>query len=89
MFLTTRQKEVLAAQGKYAENKAVADDAAHLDMNRSTMHGINSNVFNNFREAVEVLDEYFPIFEGRMKKHYPEIWEHLRSIRGKMQKVKQ
>ena len=89
MFLTTRQKQVLDGQGKNAVNKAVADTTDHLDMNRSTMHGINSNVFNNFREALEVMDEYFPIVEGRMRKHYPEVWDRMRSLRLKMTRVKQ
>lgn len=54
------------------------------------MHSINSNIFNNFREALEVMDEYFPVFEGRFKKkkNYDELWDRMRSIRAKMMRVK-
>jgi len=54
------------------------------------MHSINSNIFDNFKEALETMDEYFPIFEGRFKKkkHYDELWDRMRSIRLKMSKIK-
>ena len=85
MFLSSKQKEVLEAQGKNAINKKVADN--RLGMPRSTMHSINSNVFNNFREGLEVMDEYFDVFEGRYKRHEDEIWDRMRSIRLKMKRM--
>lgn len=90
LFLSSRQKEVLEAQGKNATNKKVADNYDRLNMPRSTMHSINSNIFDNFKEALETIDEYFPIFEGRFKKekHYDELWDRMRSIRLKMSRIK-
>lgn len=87
MFLSSRQKEILAAQGKDARFKGTADQPDRLNMNRSTMHSINSNIFNNFREALEAMDEYFPVFEGRFKRHEPEVWDRMRSLRLKMKKM--
>jgi len=86
MFLTSRQKQILDAQGRNAERKKTAH--VDLDMPRSTMHSINTNVFNGFLSALEAMDEFFPVFEGRYRKHYPEVWERMRSIRNKMQKAK-
>lgn len=87
MFLTSKQIEVLEAQGKDARNKKVADDIDHLNMPRSTMHSINSNIFNNFREALVVMDEYFDVFEGRYKRHEDEVWDRMRSIRLKIKRI--
>jgi hypothetical protein len=86
VFLSSRQKEVLEAQGKYAEYKKVADDKDRLNISRSTLHSINSNIFNNFREGLETMDEYFDIFDGRYKRHFNEVWDRMRSIRYKMKK---
>lgn len=88
MFLSSKQKEVLEAQGKNAINKKVAHNYDRLNMPRSTMHSINSNIFNNFREALEVMDEYFPVFEGRYKRHEKEVWDRMRSIRSKIKRTK-
>ena len=87
MFLTSKQKEVLEAIGKDAVNFKIADDVDHLNMPRSTMHSINSNVFNNFREALEAMDEYFDVFEGRYRKHEAEVWDRMRSIRLKIKRM--
>jgi len=87
LFLSTKQKQVLEAQGRKAENKRVADNHDRLNMPRSTMHSINSNIFNNFREALDVMDEYFDVFEGRYRRHGDPVWERMRSIRYKMKQA--
>ena len=86
VFLSTKQREVLEAQGKNAIRKKVASN--DLGMNSSTFHSINSNIFKNFREALEVMDEYYPVFEGRFKRHDLEVWDRMRSLRAKMQRTR-
>lgn len=88
MFLTRAQKRVLEAIGKDAINFKVADD--NLKMKRSTMHSINSNIFENFVEALEVMDEYFSIFEGRIKRRggdESDVWDLMRSLRLKIKRM--
>ena len=88
MFLTEAQKRVLDAIGKDALNFKVADH--NLKMKRSTMHSINTNIFDNFVEALEVMDEYFPIFKGRIKRRGgsdSDVWDRMRSIRLKIKRM--
>jgi len=87
MFLTTRQKEVLNAQT--LSKRAIKIPEYRLNVKKSTINSINTQVFSDFMEALEIMadDEYWEIFEGRFKKHYENVWDNIRIIRGKMQKI--
>lgn len=84
MFNTTRQKEVLEAQTPRYRSQKIPSD--RLGISESAIHSVNSDVFNNFVEALELMadPDYFQIFEGRFKKHKTEIWSLTRQIRTLM-----
>ena len=84
MFLTERQKEVLKAQTSIARNGAIPYQ--RLGVSPSTVHSINSEIFQNFLEGLQVIadQDNFDTFKGRMKKHRADIWDLTRQIRGQI-----
>jgi len=84
MFLTTRQKEVINAQKPRERSQAIPN--RRLDITESALHSINSDIFMNFVEALELMadSEVFEIFKGRFKKHHTRVWESTRAIRSQM-----
>jgi len=63
-FLTKREREILEALGKYNENKNVAHQK--LGVAQSTVRSHSTKIFKKFVEALEVIVEYQPVFEGRL-----------------------
>ena len=84
IFLTTRQKEVIHAQKPRARNNAIPHQ--RLGVTESTIHSINTEIFENFVEALELMadPDVFEIFKGRFKKHHTRVWENTRAIRSQM-----
>lgn len=87
MFLTTRQKAVVESQKPTMRYNMVPSE--RLGISDSTIHSINSEIFNNFTEALELMadHEVFEIFRGRFKKHKDDVWEHTRQIRSLLKEI--
>jgi len=60
-----------------------------LGVTQSSIDATNTHIFNNFIEALVVMteEEYEVIFEGRLKKHKPQIWEATRKLRKRMNEM--
>lgn len=82
MFLTERQKEVLEAQTSRARSNAVPHQ--RLGVSASTVNSINTEIFQNCMEALEVMadPEVFAIFRRRFKRRKEEAWDYTRQIRA-------
>lgn len=82
MFLTERQKEVLEAQTSRARSHAVPNQ--RLGVSESTVNSINTEIFQNCMEALEVMadPDVFAIFRRRFKRRKEEAWDLTREIRG-------
>ena len=82
MFLTERQKEVLEAQKP--TNRYHLQPRDRLGVRESTIHSINTEIFQNFMEALEVMadPDVFNIFRRRFKRRKDEAWALTREIRG-------
>jgi len=84
IFLTKRQQEVINAQMPLARNHELPH--RRLGVTESTVHSINTEIFENFVQALEVMadKDVFELFKGRFKKHHTRVWESTRKIRSKM-----
>jgi hypothetical protein len=80
-LVTERQKEVIHALGKFNENKNVAHD--RLGIVQSTVRSTCTSVFVNFVETLELMDEYFPVFQRRFS-YKPELYTQLRRLSRKI-----
>ena len=87
MFLTERQKEILAAQTSRAKYQTTPGE--RLGIHGDTIHSTNTYIFNNFLEALEVMTdpENLDTFKGRFKKHEETVWEKTRLLRALLKRV--
>lgn len=70
-FLTPREEEILKALGRDNQNKNVA--AHGLGITQKGLSSHLSRIFLRALDAMDVVAEYAPIFEGRLSKHETRI----------------
>ena len=78
LFLSHRELEVLDAIGKYATNKITAHEKlinarTGKYLSSSTVRAHLTRIFKRYMEAMDVMAEYAPVFEGRFEKHKNKI----------------
>jgi hypothetical protein len=83
MVLSEKQKRRLEAQGRFGENRHVA--ALNLLISQGTLNSSNTRIFVDFMELLEVMNEYYAIFERRFR-NSPEALKMLRSLARKIRK---
>jgi len=82
-MVTEIQRKTIEALGTQNENFYVAADK--LGISQKAMISRVSEIFEDFGETVNIVNDNFPIFARRMREH-PEIYSALRSIARKMRK---
>ena len=83
MVLSEKQKLRLQTQGRFGENRRVA--AGMLGIKQGALNSCNTRVFVDFVELLDVMNEYYPVFERRFR-HSPECLRQLRSLARKIRK---
>jgi hypothetical protein len=83
MVLSQKQKSRLFAQGRFGENKKVA--AMELGISQGTLNSCNTRVFVDFNELLVAMDDYYPVFERRLRTS-PESNTVLRRLSRKIKK---
>jgi hypothetical protein len=86
MVLSEKQKLRLQVQGRFGENRRVA--AEMLGIRQGALNSCNTRIFVDFVELLDVMNEYFPVFERRFR-HSPESLRQLRSLTRKVKKSMQ
>lgn len=80
--MTKCQNKILRAQGIHGKSrKLVAQD---IRKSRSHIHTTNTTIYQDFREALEVFNEYYPLFERRVLRDSDEVKELLLSLNRKI-----
>ena len=84
MGLTKKQKDTLIAIGKKAQNFHVRgtkarDRVVNVDERLST-------IYHSFLEHLEWIDEYYPIFERRLRRDNVEVKERLVRLNRRISK---
>ena len=87
MFTTERQKEILDAQKPISRSNQIPH--RRLGVSSSTVNSINTEIFQNFIEALEVMadQDNLDTFRGRFKKHKDHVWALTREIRSNLNKI--
>jgi len=80
---TKRQREVVRALGKENQNKRVAHEG--LGIKTSSVRSSVTRTYQSFIEDLKLVDEYFPVFERRLKKD-TETYKLLRRVARKIRK---
>jgi hypothetical protein len=83
MVLSEKQKLRLQVQGRFGENRRVA--AGMLGIRQGALNSCNTRIFMDFVELLDVMNEYYPVFERRFR-HSPECLRGLRSLMRKIRK---
>ena len=83
MVLSEKQKLRLQVQGRFGENRKVA--AGMLGIRHGALNSCNTRIFVDFVELLNVMNEYYPVFERRFR-HSPECLRGLRSLARKIRK---
>jgi len=83
MVLSEKQKLRLQTQGRFGENRRVA--AGMLGIKQEALNSCNTRIFVDFVELLDVMNEYYPVFERRFR-HSPECLRQLRSLARKIRK---
>jgi hypothetical protein len=83
MVLSEKQKLRLRAQGRYGENMKVA--AVNMGISQGALNSCNTRVFVDFNEMLEVMNEYYPIFERRFN-NSPESLSLMKKLSKKIRK---
>ena len=87
--MTWKQKEVIEALGRFNENRHVIDD--RLGVSKAAVRSRLTRAYQQFMEDLELFNEYYPIFERRIKhdlneKGQPNAYSLARSIARKIRK---
>jgi hypothetical protein len=83
MGLTTNQKKVLKAIGKHNETRNVA--ANGLGITQGALDATLNQIYTDFKDTLEALDEYYEVFARRLKHESDnEVYSRLRRIARKM-----
>ena len=81
MVLSEKQKTRLRTQGRHGEYKEVA--AMDLGINQGALNSCNTRIFVDFKEMLEAMNEYYPIFERRFR-NTPESLKLMKSLTRKI-----
>jgi len=87
-MVTWKQKEVIEALGRFNENRHVIDD---MGVSKAAVRSRLTRAYQQFMEDLELFNEYYPIFERRIKhdlneKGQPKAYSLSRSIARKIRK---
>lgn len=82
MGLTSKQRKILEVLSR---NDA-KETASQLGVSVNDLHVSNTLVFQNFSESLNVMLDYFPIFERRLRARDPELYTKLRRLASKIHK---
>lgn len=89
MFLTKVQKEILEMQRRPASRKILQGQSEQLLGRRisiSQMHTTNTIVYKDILEALQTLNDHYPLFERRAKRDHEKIKALTLSINRKINK---
>lgn len=89
MFLTKIQKEILELQKKAATRKILqgqSEQTIGRKISISQMHTTNTIVYKDIIEALQTLDDYYKLFERRVKRDHEKIKTLTLSINRKINK---